>query len=77
MSFSGCWVATLAVEVGAIRKGDLNIGRVCNDMQAGQDISVRINDGSGSQAVIRLSIGSRNLGLDENEGGLDDLIYRL
>ena len=45
------------------------------DMQTGQDVSACIYDRSSPQAVLCRSIGSWNLGFNQHQGRLNDLIH--
>ncbi len=63
--------------LGAIREGQLDAGRVGDDVQGGEDVAAIVDDNAAPQAALALAVRAGGLGLHEHQGGLDDLVYAL
>ena len=79
MSFSG-WLATIsAPDLRAVGEGQLDLGRVGDDVEAGQDVAVEVDDRRRCRArrLARLGVLDDAFGLDQHErrldGPIDDL----
>ena len=52
MSFSG-WLATISpLDLRAVGEGQLDLGRVGDDVEAGQDVAVEVDDDAAAEAAV-------------------------
>ena len=72
--FPAVWRRPGRARLGAVREGQLDFGRVFDDMQAGEDVAAVINHHPAPQGMDPFAIVARPMGLDQDQRGLDRLV---
>ena len=58
MSFSGCVADDLGGRRRAVGERELDRGRAVDDVQAGQDVAVEVDDDAAAEAVVVVGVGA-------------------
>ena len=78
MSFSGCEPTISAGRRRAVGERELDRGGAVDDVEAGEDVAVEVDDDAAAEAVVLVLVRACSvldaLGLDEDERGLDGLV---
>ena len=66
----------LAARLGAVGEGQLDLGRIRDDVEAGQDVALERDDDAAAEAAVLVGLAGLggSLGLDQDERGQDRLV---